>query len=704
MTAKNARAVALALLLFVYPIIVLSFASIRYTETIHRISTSHTFDQSLFGSVAADSLAALGFLALFTSLAFSSKAARIGSIAVFAAWIALYLASPSVLQLAGIATLPSLVALLAVTALANRNKPAETESRSFRFGKDELYRVGSALLAIIIILEIGALAKWVSHPFFPSEIYSEGDPSWRFAELESALFHSLGLLSPYLVALIAFSFFYKWFMPEIFRRLKNIERRGDHQQSDSKEYITSESLSYSSSNHGHNEDEMGLIRHRPQQHSSPYLTRASSASKRAESGTKTIASVATAKATPEVIKRNAHWIILSVALVSAPLLMMYPHLAGINPDSSGISTDERYYMNWMSELRTLGGSSWGETVANAFKINDGDRPLTLLIILTIANMTGQPDLMVIRYLPVILAPMLVLANYVLIRYSLKTKNESKLKFYASIGAVFAVFSPQIVVGEYAGFLSNWIALIAAYFALYFMIKGWESQDRRQAVVSFMILSGILLITMLIHLYTWANFLVVILVFAGISYLFARKSVTGAKFKALILLAVVVTAFSIDYAKSLAFATTGAAESDSVIASNIQLRDTGARWDRLHFTLSSYVGGFLSNPALFLLGLVWIARSDQSEGLGRVMLSMFFIMAFPIMFGSVEFQTRVLYNIPFHIPALLVLYGTKVDSKILRSLLLLAIIVSSATYAMHAMANLYMVLPDGFGIDGQILLP
>jgi len=256
----------------------------------------------------------------------------------------------------------------------------------------------------------------------------------------------------------------------------------------------------------------------------------------------------------------------------------------------------------------------------------------------------------------------------------------------------------------AGFLSNWIALIAAYFALYFMIRGWESQDRRQAIVSFTILSGILLITMLIHLYTWANFLVVILVFAGISYLFARKSVTGAKFKALILLAVVVTAFSIDYARSLALATTGAAESDSVIASNIQLQDTGERWNRLHFTLSSYVGGFLSNPALFLLGLVWLARSNQSEGLGRVMLSMFFIMAFPIMFGSVEFQTRVLYNIPFHIPALLVLYGTRIDSKILRSLLIVAVIVTSATYALHAMANLYLVLPEGFGLDAPILLP
>src|SRR5207249_9814766 len=72
--------------------------------------------------------------------------------------------------------------------------------------------------------------------------------------------------------------------------------------------------------------------------------------------------------------RNVHWMILSAALILAPLLAMYPHLTGINPEGSGVSTDEQYYVNWMSKLRAESGT-WSDAIANAFTINNGDRPL-----------------------------------------------------------------------------------------------------------------------------------------------------------------------------------------------------------------------------------------------------------------------------------------------------------------------------------------
>jgi hypothetical protein len=693
--ARNARAVALALLLFVYPIIVLSFASVRYTETIHRISTSQTFDQSLFGSIAADSLAALGFLALFTSMAFSSKAARIGSIAVFAAGIVLYLASPSILELAGIATLPSLVALLAVTALANRNKTVATESQSFRFGKDELYRVGSALLVIIIILEVGALAKWMTHPFFPSEIYSEGDPSWRFAELESALFLSFGLMSPYLVVLIAFSFFYKWFVPDISRRISKAMRPEtntdlkDQQAVKEREHTIDEQEARS-------RDESRSVRN-------------SATSPSGSSGAPGHAMTTYATRVREsILSKNAHWLFLCAALIIAPLLMIYPHLPGVNPAGSGVSTDEQYYMNWMSALRAgiTTFTPWFDIITSTFTINNGDRPLTLVLILTIANITGSPDLMVIRFLPVALAPILVMANYLLIRYGIRSKDESRLRVYAGIGAIFAALSPQIVVGAYAGFLANWIALIPAYFGFYFLIRGWDSQNRNQAIVSFATLFAILVFMMLIHVYTWAHFLTAMMIFSGLSFLVSRKTVPNPTIKIIILVAIVATAFSLDYAKSYFFSTPAAAESDSALGKNILPQDTSARWNRLFFTMSSYVGGFLSNPMLLVLGLVWLLKkSDLRKGLDRSVLSMSFILALPIALGSIEFQTRVLYNMPFQIPAILALYAIASETKgSYRYLLIVTVLLVLATYAIRAMANLYLDLPDGFVLDDQFLLP
>src|SRR5206468_1481758 len=68
-------------------------------------------------------------------------------------------------------------------------------------------RVGVAFLLIIIVIETGALVRWVTYPAFPTEMYS--DASWKFARLESALYHTFGLLSPVMIVLIAFSFLYK---------------------------------------------------------------------------------------------------------------------------------------------------------------------------------------------------------------------------------------------------------------------------------------------------------------------------------------------------------------------------------------------------------------------------------------------------------------------------------------------------------------
>ena len=674
---RNIKAVSLALLLFVYAILVLSASSVRYTETIHRITVGQSFDQTLFGSQLADSLAALGFLLLFMGLAFRSNLVKLSLTAIFAGGIALFVTGSDLLRAVGIATLPALVATLATVTVARRSRQRNESTSPLQ--RADIKRLIGAFLVIIVILEIGALARWTTYPFYPTEIY--GDPSWRFAELESALFHSLGLLSPFLVVLIGFSFFYKWFILDVLKKIGRAIRGNNN--------LPSKTAPVSL--------ERATTSHKDKTNSAQWEYSAGGA----ESEAPVVATYAPKSSSITV--RNVHWMILSAALILAPLLAMYPHLTGINPEGSGVSTDEQYYVNWMSKLRADSSATWSDAIANAFTINNGDRPLTLLLILAISNLTGSPDLLVVRYLPVALAPLIVMANYLLLRYSLKSRDEIKIKVFASIGAIFAVFSPQIVVGEYAGFLANWIALVMVYFALYFLIRGWETNNRNHAIHSFGILFVLLLLIMLTHLYTWTHFLAVMLLFGGMSFVFARKSVAAPKIKILLLLIVVGTMFPMDYAKSSYFSTPAATASDSAIATNIMPQDTNTRWDRLFFTMSSYVGGFLSNPALLLLAVIWIVKADLSKGLERLLISMFFISALPIAVGSVEFQTRVLYNIPFQIPALLALYGAKFRSRT-SLILLIAIVLSFATYAVSAMANLYLQLPEGYVLENQFLLP
>jgi hypothetical protein len=673
MSQRNLRAASLALLLFLYPIVALSFFSIRYMETVHRVTMSKVFDVSLFGSIEADSLAAIGFGLLFLGFSSHVRAAKLVFVAIFAVAVAGYAGDRPELVIGALVIGPVITGLLAIAAMADRKDPLENRSQRLPFdGK----RVAGAFLLIVIIIEAGAVGRWIAYPATGGEIYS--DPSWKLAELESALFHSLGLLSPVLVVLLAFSFLYRWYILNGIRRVAQAilpaGKATDIRQE--REFVPPQRRS------AHNS---------PQDAEHPVNSNSSQ--------------VATFAASNALTSKHLHRWLLALALVVAPLLMIYPHLPTINPGGEAVSADEVYYTNWMTELRSAistGDQTWWDTLLHAFTVNNGDRPITLILILAISNLTGYSDLMVIRFLPVVLAPALVSANYFLLKHTLDVKHYgiNRVKVFAAIGSVLAVFSPQIVVGEYAGLLANWIALTVAYFVFYLLIKGWESSVRTQYLGAFCALFAALLLTMSTHLYTWTYLLAVIVIFAGLSYLTSRKSIASSKTKTLLMLIIVFTSFSIDYAKSLYFNTSAATEADSALASNIQANDPGGRWDRLNFTMSALVGGFLSNPALFLLSLVWVVKA-KPNGLNILLLSMIYLLAVPAAIGSVEFQARVFHNTPIHIAALLALmwtggqFGRQNEDKLIQKLLVVVVILVMATFALRAMANLPLVLPPGY---------
>jgi hypothetical protein len=78
---------------------------------------------------------------------------------------------------------------------------------------------------------------------------------------------------------------------------------------------------------------------------------------------------------------------------------------------------------------------------------------------------------------------------------------------------------------------------------------------------------------------------------------------------------------------------------------------------------------------------------------------------PILIGSVEFQTRILYNTPIFIAAALAMHylpsGMDVRN---RWLFVIAVCSVFATYSLRAMANIYLELPEGYSIDTPFLLP
>ncbi|GBC75405.1 hypothetical protein HRbin06_00723 [archaeon HR06] len=73
-----------------------------------------------------------------------------------------------------------------------------------------LKRFFSYLIYLLIILEVGALVRWVTYPIYPTSIY--GDFSWHFANLEMQIFYAIGLATPFLFVLL----FFWWVVKPLF--------------------------------------------------------------------------------------------------------------------------------------------------------------------------------------------------------------------------------------------------------------------------------------------------------------------------------------------------------------------------------------------------------------------------------------------------------------------------------------------------------
>jgi hypothetical protein len=238
--------------------------------------------------------------------------------------------------------------------------------------------------------------------------------------------------------------------------------------------------------------------------------------------------------------------------------------------------------------------------------------------------------------------------------------------------------------------------------------------------------------MLCHVYTWGHIVIVASVFLTISFLSsllsAQRLTPDFRLKALLLAIAIVSSVVVDYVKSEAAGVPSGLSRDTGVAGySFSLDNFNSRWTTLSDTLGGYVGGYLSVPILLALSLFWVLRVRKASGgdnnddtingknrgsnnqrrrsssIDRVILSMFFVLAIPILFGSMTVQARLLYNTPFFIPAALVLFGAS-RARLIALLSITLVTLVLANYAADAMSNLNLVVPDNAILDNPFLVP
>lgn len=380
------------------------------------------------------------------------------------------------------------------------------------------------------------------------------------------------------------------------------------------------------------------------------------------------------------IRKRTIIIYLSLFMLLSVVLAIIPHLTTINKDNQQIGSDSDSYVNWTNAL--IHSNNPVNFTKQAFVVqSSGERPLSLIFIYGLVKLLGGAQnslLSTIEHLPLILGPFLVFVTFFLTR---ELTSSYKTSLFASF---LTAVSFQTVIGIYAGYYANWIALIFGYSSIIFLIRSLKKRTAMNLAL-FLVLTISMLLS---HQYTWAVFAIVMLVFL-IVMMFMRLEIGGAHYSRtgiILLILIVLLPAVLEIGRTIVIGSSGGLSQDvSKAEAGLSSNNFAGRWSTLKVTVFTYLGGQLSNFIILSLGLYWLYIRKLRE------LSSLFIFVFlsigviPIFFGDQLTQGRILYDIPFQIPAAIAITHL---TKGRASVLLLPICIWLVLISVRAAANFY----------------
>jgi len=356
-------------------------------------------------------------------------------------------------------------------------------------------------------------------------------------------------------------------------------------------------------------------------------------------------------------------------------IALIPHLVTINHDNQRVGSDSSDYVIMLNKL--IGTNSPQEFIKKAFTLPfSSDRPLASLFFYTIVRMGPDNISYTVDRIPLILGPCLVLAVFFLTREL--TSNDTTSLFASFLTTV----SFHTLIGIYAGIYANWLALIIGFFSLVFLIRFLKTANK----INLLVYSLLLILLVFTHVYTWT----ILALFSGIFLVVMYKLSSYRKKSIVILLMVVLSSVAIDVARSTLTGVSGGIGDDISLVRVAGTEQVTSVWNNLTDTTQNYAGGLIGNVIIFALGIYWLFRSN-SRKLSSIFILIFLAIAIlPLLFGNGIIQSRMLYDIPFQIPAAIGLTYLKRHPNGL--LMILPICIWLLDISVRAVSSFYFVAP------------
>jgi hypothetical protein len=161
---------------------------------------------------------------------------------------------------------------------------------------------------------------------------------------------------------------------------------------------------------------------------------------------------------------------------------------------------------------------------------------------------------------------------------------------------------------------------------------------------------------------------------------------------ILLLLVVLFSVVIDVARMTITGSASGIEQDIAFAKvGVGLQQFALRWSNLIDATQNYLGSLFSNFIILILGMYWIVRCNLREPTTIFLVIFLSLGIIPLFFGDWIVQSRVIYNIPFQIPAAIAL--TYIKNQGNRNIVLVPIFIWLIAMSVRAVSNFYLILPS-----------
>ena len=377
------------------------------------------------------------------------------------------------------------------------------------------------------------------------------------------------------------------------------------------------------------------------------------------------------ESTKEIINLHPKTLLI-ISLVLSVVGALYPYNRNINPEGTAFGVDVHHYIDWMEPVN--------QGFLSAFTVANGSRPIILLVIYGIQHGLGLKLLDAIKYLPVLLNPLLVLSVYFMVSQATGDGE------WAGLASLFTASGFNIAVGMYAYFLTNMLGLIFLFSSLGFLFKTFQTGKK----VYFVSASGLGSLLVFTHPWTFIQYYAAIVLF--LIYIYFKENKIRESIVALTYLGLLGL---VDVLKGVI----GGLEAYGAITSTVfGLVGIGEFWGNNIFAFRQMYGGLLSNTIFlgFAVFGVYLLNRRKPYHLFLTLLLLVSLTFYLMVNGGP--QTKLLYNIPFSVLAslgiLFLFRGAALDRRkkmIICNYIFLVLLITFGLDSIHSVLLIFGLL-------------